>query len=133
VTLFTLVIGNIWAKKARSTGIALAVALAVMTVVTLTVVSNGLESAAAAVLTIGKADFTVAQKGVSDILYSSLDNGQVAQIQSTPGVESSVGVLLETERINAANPLFIEIGIQPIPDHDGSNAHLLQPLADAVD
>jgi putative ABC transport system permease protein len=113
MTHFSLVIGNIWAQKARSTGITLAVALAVMTVVTLTVVSNGLENAAAAVLTIGKADFTVAQKGVSDILYSSLDSGQVAQIQSTPGVKSAVGVLLETERINAANPLFIEIGIQP--------------------
>src|SRR5664280_495165 len=113
MTHFSLVIGNIWAKKARSTGIALAVALAVMTVVTLTVVSNGLENAAAAVLTIGKADFTVAQTGVSDILYSNLDDNQVARIKSTKGVESSVGVLLETEKINAANPLFIEIGIQP--------------------
>src|ERR1035441_3163748 len=61
MTLFTLVLENIWAKKARSTGIAFAVALSVMTVVTLTVVSSGLENAAAAVLTIGKADFTVAQ------------------------------------------------------------------------
>jgi putative ABC transport system permease protein len=113
MTLFTLVFENLWAKKARSTGIAFAVALAVMTVVSLTVVSNGLESAAAAVLTVGKADFTVAQNGVSDILYSSLDADQVAQIQSTKGVERSVGVLLETEKINAANPLFIEIGIQP--------------------
>jgi putative ABC transport system permease protein len=113
VNLFTLAIGNIWAKKARSAGIALAVALAVMTVVSLAVVSSGLESSAAAVLTIGKADFTVAQKGVSDIIYSSLDNGQVAGVQSTPGVKSAVGVLIETQKLNAANPLFIEIGIQP--------------------
>jgi len=113
MTLFTLALGNIWAKKARSAGIAFAVALAVMTVVSLAVVSSGLESSAAAVLTIGKADFTVAQKGVADIIYSSLDNGQVAQIQSTPGVKSAVGVLIETEKLNAANPLFIEIGIQP--------------------
>ena len=113
MTLFTLVLENIWAKKARSTGIAFAVALSVMTVVTLTVVSSGLENAAAAVLAIGKADFTVAQTGVSDILYSNLDNDQVARIQSTKGVESAVGVLLETEKINSANPLFIEIGIQP--------------------
>ena len=113
MTLFTLALGNIWAKKARSAGIAFAVALAVMTVVSLTVVSNGLESDAAAVLTVGKADFTVAQKGVADIIYSSLDNGQVATIQSSPGVKSAVGVLIETQKINAANPLFIEIGIQP--------------------
>ncbi len=113
MTLFTLAVGNLRAKKARSAGIAFAVALAVMTVVTLSVVSSGLEQAAAAVLTIGKADFTVAQKGVSDIIYSSLDDRQVAAVQESPGVESAVGVLVETERIDAANPLFIEIGIQP--------------------
>ena len=113
LTMLSLVVANIWAKKARSTGIAFAVALAVMTVVTLTVVSSGLETAASAVLTVGKADFTVAQNGVSDLLYSNIDTGQLARIGATPGVKSSVGVLLETEKINAANPLFIEIGIQP--------------------
>jgi len=113
VTLFSLTVGNIWAKKGRSTGIAFAVALAVMTVVTLSVVSSGLENAAAAVLTIGKADFTVAQKGVDDILFSSLDDREVAAVRDTPGLRSAVGVLVETERINAANPLFIEVGVQP--------------------
>jgi putative ABC transport system permease protein len=113
LTMLTLVGANIWAKKARSTGIAFAVALAVVTVVTLTVVSNGLETAASAVLTVGKADFTVAQNGVSDLLYSNLDTSEVAQVATSPGVKSAVGVLLETERIDAANPLFIEIGIQP--------------------
>jgi putative ABC transport system permease protein len=113
VTLSTLILANIWAKKARSTGIVLAVALAVSTVVTLTVVSSGLETAASSLLTVGKADFTVAQKGVADIIYSNLDQGELQDISSTKGVKSSIGVLLETERINAANPLFIEIGIAP--------------------
>ena len=113
LTMVALVAANIWAKKARSSGIAFAVALAVMTVVTLTVVSSGLETAASAVLTIGKADFTVAQNGVSDLLYSNIDTGELARIGASPGVQSSVGVLLETEKIDAANPLFIEIGIQP--------------------
>jgi putative ABC transport system permease protein len=113
VTISTLVLANIWAKKARSIGIALAVALAVSTVVTLTVVSSGLENAASSLLTVGKADFTVAQKGVSDIIYSNLDEGEMHDIQSTRGVKSAIGVLLETEKVNAANPLFIEIGIAP--------------------
>ncbi len=113
MTLFTLALGNVRAKRARSAGIAAAVALAVMTVVALSVVSSGLEQAAAAVLTIGKADFTVAQKGVSDILYSSLDDAQVASVRQTPGVESAVGVLVETQDLGPANPLFIEIGINP--------------------
>jgi putative ABC transport system permease protein len=113
LTFAGLVFANIWGKKGRSAGIAAAVALAVMTVVTLTVVSSGLESSASAVLTVGKANFTVAQNGVSDILFSSIDEGQLAQVKTTKGVKSAVGVLLETEKINAANPLFIEIGIAP--------------------
>lgn len=38
---------------------------------------------------------------------------QLKRIQSTPGVGSAVGVLLDTEKLNAQNPLFIEIGIAP--------------------
>jgi putative ABC transport system permease protein len=84
-----------------------------MTVVTLTVIGSGLENSAAAILKIGNADFTVAQKGVSDILFSNLDEHQLSQIRATKGVASAVGVLIETEKINAANPLFLEIGIPP--------------------
>ena len=113
MSLAALILKNLWSKKARSIGIAFAISIAVMTVVTLTVVSSGLEASAAAVLTLGKADFTVAQNGVSEVLFSNLDRGQLAAVKATPGVESAVGVLLATERINAANPLFIEIGIPP--------------------
>jgi putative ABC transport system permease protein len=113
MSLVVLIIKNLWSKKARSAGIAFAIGVAVMTVVTLTVVSSGLEQSAAAVLTLGHADFTVAQNGVSEILYSSLDEGQLHEIQTTTGVKNAVGVLLETQHLNAANPLFIEIGISP--------------------
>jgi len=113
MSLAALIFKNLWSKKTRSAGIAFAIGVAVMTVVTLTVVSSGLEASAAAVLTLGHADFTVAQKGVSEVLYSSLDEGQLRQVQETPGVQSAVGVLLETQHINADNPLFIEIGIAP--------------------
>ena len=113
MTLASLIVTNLWAKKARSIGIILAVALAVMTVVALVAVSSGLEGSAAQLITIGKSDFTVAQKGVSQILYSSIDNGQLHSVQTTPGVATAVGVLLETQDLNADNPLFIEIGIPP--------------------
>ncbi len=113
MSLVVLILKNLWSKKARSLGIAFAIGIAVMTVVTLTVVSSGLEASAAAVLTLGKADFTVAQNGVSEILFSNLDTTQLREVQTTPGVQSAVGVLLETENLNAANPLFIEIGIPP--------------------
>lgn len=113
MSTLALLVSNIWAKKARSAGLAFAVAIAVMAVVTLTVVGSGLENSASAVLTVGKADFTVAQKGASDILSSTLDQQELARIQDTKGVASAVGVLIETQKLNVANPLFLEIGIPP--------------------
>jgi putative ABC transport system permease protein len=113
VSFFGLVIRNLWSKKARSIGLAFAVAIAVMAVVTLDVTSSGLEQSAAAIISVGKADFTVAQKGASDTLSSTIDESQLVQLRETRGVESVVGVLVETQRINANNPVFIEIGINP--------------------
>ncbi len=108
-----LVAHNVWCKKLRSLFTAVAVAIGVMTVVALGIVTQSLKTTAAAVLHTGSADFTVAQRGASDILYSSMTHDQLLRIRRTPGVASVVGVLLDTEKLNAQNPLFIEIGIQP--------------------
>ncbi len=113
MTFFDLIIRNLWSKKARSMGLAFAVAIAVMAVVTLDVTSSGLEQSAAAIISVGKADFTVAQKSASSILSSTIDRQELARISSTSGVASAVGVLVETQHINANNPVFIEIGINP--------------------
>jgi putative ABC transport system permease protein len=113
MTFFSLMIHNLLSRKARSLGLALSVAIAVMAVVALDVTSSGLEQSAAAIISVGKADFTVAQKGVSDTLASAIDEGQLATLRRAPGVSSVVGVLVETQHINASNPVFIEIGINP--------------------
>ena len=113
MTFFDLIIRNLWAKKARSLGLASAVAVAVMAVVTLAVTSSGLEQSAAAIISVGKADFTIAQKGASDTLASTIDREELAHIGHMPGVAGVVGVLVETEHLNADNPVFIEIGINP--------------------
>ena len=113
MTFFDLVLRNLWSKKARSIGLAFAVAIAVMAVVTLEVTSSSLEQSAAAIISVGKADFTVAQKGAADTLASTIDVDELDRLRHTPGVASAVGVLVETQRINAENPVFIEIGINP--------------------
>ena len=100
-------------KEGAFIGLAFAVAIAVMAVVTLDVTSSGLEQSAASIVSVGKADFTVAQKGASDTLSSTIDNQELARISHTPGVGSAVGVLVETQHLNADNPVFIEIGINP--------------------
>ena len=99
MTFFAFALTNVRSKKARSLGLIFAIAFAVMTVVTLAVVSSGLEQSASAIITVGKADFTVAQKGASDLLTSTIDQGQLTTIAQTPGVKSAVGVLVETENL----------------------------------
>ena len=106
-------LANVWSHRARSVGLAAAVAFAVMTVVSLAVTSSGLEESAAAIVSIGKADFTVAQKGTADLLSSTIDPSEQGRIAAVPGVASTVGVLVEIEKINARNPVFVEIGIAP--------------------
>ena len=113
MSFFDLILRNLWNRKARSLGLAFAVAIAVMAVVALDVTSSGLEQSAAAIIQVGKADFTVAQKGASSTLTSTIDRPELARIRATPGVASAIGVLVETENINPDNPVFIEIGINP--------------------
>ncbi len=113
MSFFFLIIRNGWSKKGRSIGLMFAVAFAVLTVVTLGVTSSGLEQSAAAIISVGKADFTVVQKVVSDTLASTIDTAEMDRLRHTPGVASAIGVLVEIEHINPANPVFIEIGINP--------------------
>jgi putative ABC transport system permease protein len=113
MSFLALIVHNVVSRKFRSVLTAVAVALGVSTVVTLGVVTHSLRDSAVGILQTGQADFTVAQKGVSDVLNSTLDSGELDLIRTTPGVASAVGALVTTSRLNAANPLFIEIGMTP--------------------
>jgi putative ABC transport system permease protein len=108
-----LVVHNVFVKKARSALTACAVAIGVMTVVALGIVTDSVRATAAGVLEVGSADFTVAQKNVSDILASALTGTQLRRVAALPGVRSATGVLLDTERLDRDHPLLIDIGIRP--------------------
>ncbi len=104
---------NLRTKWLRTLLTGFAVAIGVLTVVTLAVVTESLRDSAAEVLQTGKADFTVAQKGVDGALNSVIDDAQVAKIAATPGVASAIGVLITLEDIDSAHPNFVEVGIAP--------------------
>ncbi len=106
-----LILHNLSARKVRTALTAFAVAVGVITVVTLGVVTHSLRTTAAAVLKTGRADFTVAQKGVSDVTNSVIDDAQVQRLSRYPGVASAVGTLIAFVRLDADNPLFLEIGL----------------------
>lgn len=113
MSFLRLVLHNVTVKPLRLALTSLAVAIGVLTVVSLAVVTRSVETSALAILQTGKADFTVAQKGVSDVLSSSVDAADLARIQSNPNVAGVTGVLIGTTRLSSDNPLFLEIGINP--------------------
>lgn len=88
-----------------------AVAIGVMTVVTLGVVTSSLRETAASVIQTGEADFTVGQAGVADVLSSVVQERQLEELEDYPQVESVVGALIVLHPYDADNPLFINIGI----------------------
>ncbi len=108
-----LILHNVGVKKLRLAFTSLAVAIGVVAVVSLGVVTHSLQQSDLALLKTGRADFTIAQKGVADVLSSSIDAATIPRIAAYRGVERVIGVLIGTTRLNADNPLFLEIGIQP--------------------
>jgi putative ABC transport system permease protein len=112
VSGFGLLIHNLWTRKVRTILTALAVAFGVMTVVSLGIVTESLRDKAAGIIRTARADFTVAQRGVSDPLNSVLDDRQLESLRSYPRVEVAVGTLISIQQF-AGNPLLIEIGIRP--------------------
>lgn len=111
MTFFGLLLRNGRAKPLRTTLTALAVAFGVAAGITMGLVTHSLRETAVSILNLGNADFSVTQKGVSDILNSVMDENELASITDLPEVESTVGVLVGTVKLNADNPLFLEIGV----------------------
>lgn len=113
VLLGELILQNLWSRRARAILTAVAVAVGITTVVALGVLTYSLEQSAMSILRTGKADFSVAQKGVSDLLYSAVDSQDLAAVRAKPGVESAIGVLVAATDLDSSHPLFLQIGIEP--------------------
>jgi putative ABC transport system permease protein len=113
LSFLELIWNNIVERKTRSVLTGVAVAIAITTVVVLGVLTHSLKRTAISVLRTGMADFTVAQQGVSDVLYSSVDDSQISQMRSYPEVESAVGVLVAAIRLDNDHPFFLELGMPP--------------------
>ena len=103
---------NVLTRKVRSSLTGLAVAIAIMMVVAMGVLTYSLKQTAISILQVGKADFTVAQRGVSDVVNSNLDEQEVAAVTAYPQVQTAVGVLVAGVSFNG-NPFFLELGIPP--------------------
>lgn len=111
---FPALIGhNLGVRKLRLVLASLAVAVGVMTVVTFGIVNHSVRASALAIMQTGRADFTIAQKGVSDLLNSNVDDATLSRIRTDPQIGAATGILIGTTKLDAKNPLFLEIGIKP--------------------
>jgi ABC-type lipoprotein release transport system permease subunit len=113
LTFVRLVVHNVATRRLRLAFTATAVGIGVLTVVALGIVDSSLRGSALAIMQIGRADFTIAQKGVSDLLNSNIDEATVGRIAADHRIASTTGVLVGTTKLNASNPLFLEIGVDP--------------------
>jgi putative ABC transport system permease protein len=113
VTFLGLLAHNVWRRRLRAVVTAVAVAIGVTAVLALGVLTSSLRDTAVSVLQLGKADFTVSQKGASDILYSTISKQEIDAMGATKGVASAIGVFVHTGKINAEHPFFLEVGMLP--------------------
>lgn len=98
-------------KPLRTALTAASVAIAVAAGITIGVVTHSLRETAVSILQVGSADFSVTQKGVTDILNSVLDEAELDSLSRDADVLSTVGVLVSTTDLDKDNPLFLEIGV----------------------
>ncbi|MGN6606747.1 MAG: ABC transporter permease [Jatrophihabitans sp.] len=131
LTFAGLVLHNIGTRKLRLAFASTAVAIGVMTVVTFTVVKHSLHETALGIMQTGRADFTISQRGVSDLLDSTIDQATLASIAADRDVAAATGVLIGTTRLTADNPLFLEFGIRAA-DLDAFGVRIVagRPFAD---
>lgn len=113
LSFLVLIVENVLERKVRSLLTGAAVAIAIMTVFALGVLTYSLRQTAVGVLNTGNADFTVGQKGVSDLIYSSMDESDVQRLESYPQVASAIGVLIAVADVDSSHPIFLELGVQP--------------------
>lgn len=113
MTFLGFIARNLRVKPLRSILTAIAVAVGVAGGVTIGVVTHSLRQTAVQILQIGEADFSITQKGVSDVLNSVVDEVTLGEIGEDPDIESTVGVLVGMTKLDEKNPLFLEIGVPP--------------------
>jgi putative ABC transport system permease protein len=99
--VLTLTAVNLSRRWGRSALTALGIAVGVTTVVALLALTSGLDSSAADLAHLGRADLGVFQSGLADLTASSLPASALPRIQSLPGVAETSPVQISSGAISA--------------------------------
>jgi putative ABC transport system permease protein len=90
----------------------LGIAVGITTVVALGVVTEGMRASAVGMLHTGGADFMVAQKGASDLSFSSVPEEEWRALRRRPDIARAVGTAIKVSKVGA-NPYFLTFGFAP--------------------
>jgi putative ABC transport system permease protein len=112
VTFAGLILKNLSRQRVRTLLTMLGIAVGIMTVVALGAVTAGLRASSSSFVHAGDADFLVAQKGASDLTFSTLDESVGEEIAARPDVARATPVFLHVAD-TPDNPYFFLLGYDP--------------------
>jgi putative ABC transport system permease protein len=112
VTFTALILKNLFRQRTRTALTMLGIAIGITTVVALGTITAGLRSSSGSFVRVGGADFLVAQKGASDLSFSTLDEDIARTIAARPDVARTTRVFLEVAN-TPGNPFFFLLGYDP--------------------
>jgi putative ABC transport system permease protein len=113
MSFFGFVLRNVLTRKARVLLTAIAIAVSIMTVVTMGVLTHSLKKTATQIQDTAEADFSIAQKGADDLLTSSIDQDRLDEISTYAGIDTVIGVFIAPVDLDDDHPFFLQIGIEP--------------------
>ncbi|TET60129.1 ABC transporter permease [Candidatus Aerophobetes bacterium] len=110
MSFLSLILRNLFRHRVRSLLTIVGISIGIATIVTLGLITEGLKSTVEEAIKAGKADFSIAQAGVVDLILSTIKQEELQEIQKMKGIKNAVGVLIASVPVSF-NPYFIAIGI----------------------
>lgn len=111
MSFLTLILKNLFRNKIRTLLTILGITIGIITIVTLSSFTEGMKKSFTGILKTGKADFTIAQAGIADFMFSAIPEEKVEEIRNIEGVEEAVGVIM-TALTQEDMPFFMVMGIK---------------------
>jgi putative ABC transport system permease protein len=107
-----LILKNLGRQKTRAGLTLLGITVGITTVVALGVITEGFKAASAGIITSRGSDMIVAQKGASDLSFSTIQETETANVRQVAGVERASGSLFHITTVRS-NPFFFLTGVLP--------------------
>ncbi len=111
MSFLTLIFKNLFRNKIRTLLTILGITIGIITIFTLSSITEGLKKGYTELLKAGKADFMIGQAGIADLMFSTISEDKAEEIRNIEGVDNAVGVIMTAVPIENM-PFFVVMGIE---------------------